>query len=65
MHILPYLFFDGRCEEALDFYKRVLGAEVGMLMRFTDNPETLAPGVMPSDTATKSCTRAFASAIQS
>ena len=34
-----YLFFDGRTEEALDFYKKTLGIEVEMLMRFKDNPE--------------------------
>jgi PhnB protein len=39
MPIQPYLFFDGRCEEALDFYKRALGADVTMLMRFKDSPE--------------------------
>ena len=33
-----YLFFDGRTEEALDFYKKTLGIEVGMLMRFKDAP---------------------------
>lgn len=53
MHILPYLFFDGRCEEALDFYKRALGAEAGLLLRFKDSPEPPAPGVMPSDTGNK------------
>jgi len=36
--IQPYLFFEGRTEEALDFYKRAIGAEVGMLMRFKDTP---------------------------
>jgi PhnB protein len=45
----PYLFFDGRCEEALDFYKKTLGAEVEMTMRFKENPEAssameMAPG---------------------
>ena len=35
----PYLFFDGRCEEALEFYKNALGAEVQMMMRFKDSPE--------------------------
>ena len=35
----PYLFFDGRCEEALDFYRKALGAEVTALMRFKDSPE--------------------------
>src|SRR5262245_49075818 len=39
MHVQPYLFFDGRCEEALDLYRRVLGAEVEMLMRFKDSPD--------------------------
>ena len=37
--VQPYLFFDGRCEEALDFYKSALGAKVDMLMRFKDNPD--------------------------
>lgn len=35
----PYVFFEGRCEEAIEFYKRALGAEVQMLMRFKDNPD--------------------------
>ena len=34
MSIQPYLFFDGRCEEALEFYRKTLGAQVKMLMRF-------------------------------
>jgi len=47
MQTQVYLFFDGRCEEALDFYKQNLGAEVQMLMRFKDSPEKnpmCAPG---------------------
>ena len=39
MQVQPYLFFDGRCEEALDFYKKALGAKVEMLMRFKESPE--------------------------
>ena len=39
MQVQPYLFFEGRCDEALEFYRRTLGAEVTMLMRFKDNPE--------------------------
>ncbi|WP_266171483.1 VOC family protein [Dyella subtropica] len=39
----PYLNFDGRCQEALDFYQKALGAEVTMLMRFKDNPEPQKP----------------------
>jgi PhnB protein len=39
MQVQPYLFFNGRCEEALGFYREALGAEVTALMRFRDNPE--------------------------
>ena len=48
MAVTPYLFLEGRCEEAIDFYKKHLGAEVGMMMRFKDAPPqdgyTPAPG---------------------
>ena len=44
MTLQPYLFFDGRCEEAIDFYRRAIGAEVEMLMRFKENPEPPEPG---------------------
>jgi PhnB protein len=37
--VQPYLFFEGRCEEAIEFYRRALGAEVIMLSRFKDCPE--------------------------
>jgi PhnB protein len=43
----PYLFFDGRCEEAIEFYKKALGAEVKMMMRFKDSPEPPPPGMVP------------------
>jgi PhnB protein len=39
MQVQPYLMFDGRGEEAIEFYRRALGAEVQMLMRFKDCPE--------------------------
>ena len=39
MPIEPYLFFEGRCDEALAFYERALGAKVEMLMRYRENPE--------------------------
>ena len=39
MHIQPYVFFEGRCEEAIAFYRTALGAEVQMLMRFKDSPD--------------------------
>jgi PhnB protein len=45
--VQPYLNFDGRCEEALDFYRRALGAEVTMLMRIKDSPEPQGPGMVP------------------
>ena len=45
--IQPYLFFNGRCEEAVDFYRQALGAEVEILMRFKDSPEPHQPGMVP------------------
>ena len=39
MHVEPYLVFEGRCEEALEFYRKALGAEVKMLKRFKESPE--------------------------
>ena len=42
MIVEPYLFFDGRCEEAIDFYKKAIGAQVTSLMRFKENPEPSA-----------------------
>jgi len=46
MEVQPYLFFEGRCEQALSFYKSVLDAKVEMLMRFKDSPdpESCSPG---------------------
>ena len=39
MQVQPYLQFDGRCEEALEFYKKALGAQVEVMMRFNQSPE--------------------------
>lgn len=39
MKIQPYLFFDGRCEEAIEFYRKSLGAKVEVMLRFTDAPD--------------------------
>jgi len=39
MAVQPYLFFEGRCDEAIEFYKKAVGAEVGMLMRWKDAPD--------------------------
>ena len=52
MTIQPYLFFNGRCEEALDFYKKTLGANIDMMMRFSENPDACTAGMMPKDTST-------------
>jgi PhnB protein len=49
MQVQPYLFFDGRCEEALAFYRKTIGAEVTMLMRFKENPEPNAQNAVPGD----------------
>ena len=47
MEVQVYLFFNGRCQEALDFYNKAVGAEVLMLMRFKDSPEPPQPGMIP------------------
>ena len=39
MTVQPYLFFDGKCEEAIEFYKTAIGAKVEMLMRYKDSPD--------------------------
>jgi PhnB protein len=46
MQVQPYVFFEGRCEEALNFYKKAVGAQVDMLMRFKESPDQthMAPG---------------------
>ncbi|MES2912237.1 MAG: VOC family protein [Pseudomonadota bacterium] len=44
MQVQPYIFFEGRCEEAVNFYKTALKAEVTMLMRYKDNPEPQSTG---------------------
>ena len=44
MQVQPYLSFEGRCEEAIEFYKKALGAKVEMLMRFKDAPQGSMPG---------------------
>lgn len=44
--ITPYLFFGGRCEEALEFYKKELGAEVEMMMRFNQSPDPVPEGML-------------------
>jgi PhnB protein len=45
--IQPYLFFNGVCEQAVEFYKKALGAEVQMMMRYKESPEPPPPGMVP------------------
>ena len=47
MQIQPYLFFEGRTEEALEFYRKALDAEVRMMMRYKDSPDSPPPGMNP------------------
>ena len=47
MKVEPYLFFEGRCEEALEFYRTALGAKVTMLMRFKESPEPMPADMCP------------------
>ncbi|ODU02613.1 MAG: hypothetical protein ABS79_00150 [Planctomycetes bacterium SCN 63-9] len=51
MAVQPYLFFDGRCEEALEFYKDAIGAEVIQLTRFKETPTP--PEALPQDSGEK------------
>jgi len=53
MQIQPYLFFDGRAEEAIEFYKRALDAKVEMLVRFRESPEPPPPGMVPPGSENK------------
>ncbi|MDR3455228.1 MAG: VOC family protein [Rhodoferax sp.] len=53
MQVQPYLFFDGRCEEAIEFYRKALGAEVIMLMRVKECPDPLPPGMYPPGSENK------------
>ena len=50
MQVQPYLFFEGRCEEAVNFYRSAIGAEIMMISRFGDAPD---PGMSSPDTANK------------
>ncbi len=53
MQIQPYLFFNGRCEEALNFYREAIGAQVVMMMRNQDSPEPHPPGMLPAGSENK------------
>lgn len=53
VQLQPYVFFNGRCEEAIEFYRRALGAEVVMLMRYQDSLEPPPPGMLPPGSGNK------------
>lgn len=44
--LTPYLYYSGRCEEALRFYERGLGARIEMMMRFNESPDAMPPGML-------------------
>ena len=45
--IQPYLFFNGTCEQAVEFYRKALGAQVEFTMRYKESPEAPPPGMVP------------------
>lgn len=46
MQVMPYLIFEGRCEEAIEFYKTAVGARLDEMMRFSEAPEPPPPGMV-------------------
>ena len=48
MQVEAYLFFNGRCEEAVKFYTKAIGATDVELLRFKDAPERPPPGAVPA-----------------
>lgn len=53
MLVQPYLFFEGRCEEAVDFYRQALGAQVTSLMRYRDTPDPPSRDIIPQGSEDK------------
>jgi PhnB protein len=53
MLVQPYLMFNGRCEEAIQFYTAAVGAKVEMLMRFKDCPDPIPAGMLPPNSENK------------
>jgi PhnB protein len=49
MQVNPYLFFEGRCDEAIKFYQGALGAQLLMLTRYKDSPDVPVPGKLPTE----------------
>ena len=46
MQMNPYLSFNGRCEEAFNFYQQCLGGEIGAIFRYAGTPMS---GEVPAD----------------
>ena len=59
MNVESYLFFDGRCAEALAFYEKAIGAKPVMQMKFDQSPEPHPPGTIPADWGDKVMHAAF------
>ncbi|HSD36403.1 MAG TPA: VOC family protein [Rhodocyclaceae bacterium] len=59
MLIQPYLNFDGRCEEAIDFYTKSLGAKLEMIMRYKEAPDSPPPGMVAPGSENKIMHSAF------
>ncbi len=51
--ITPYIFLSGRCEEALNFYRDALGAQIDVIMRYNESPEPIPPGMLQEGFETK------------
>jgi len=62
MSVEPYLFFEGRCEEAIEFYRKALDAQVQMIMRYKDSPEPPPPGMVPAGSDNKVMHASFVAA---
>jgi PhnB protein len=63
MNIQPYLSFEGRCEEAIEFYQGAIGAKVEMMMRFKDAPDQSMTTAANKDKVLHSCIRVGDSAV--
>ena len=55
MQVTPYVSFEGRCEEAIEFYRKALGAEVKFSMRYSEMPKDACPGGLTPGTENKIC----------
>ena len=62
MSVEPYLFFEGRCEEAIEFYRKALDAQIQMIMRYKDSPEPPPPGMVPPGSENKVMHASFVAA---